>query len=235
MELGLGLKYLAIAWVSLFGLVSATAHAATVWDEASNGDFSNDGLTPTPLVSAVGSNVILGATGNSGQGVDRDYFKFTVPTGAALTSIFLLPNTSVSGSVSFIGVQPGPELTVTPSGVGVERLLALGHYGSDQIGTDLLPAIEIGSTRPLPSGTYSVWVQDTGGPASYGFDFVMRSLPPAAPVPAVSEWGVLLLGLLLPLIYAHAFRRSTCPRGRSRCWPLARSANGARGPRLLAR
>jgi hypothetical protein len=194
-----------VAWVSLIGvgLFSATAHAATVWDEAANGDLSNDGLAPTPLVAGVGSNVILGATGNSGQGVDRDYFKFTVPAGAALTQIILLPNTSVSGSVSFIGMQPGPELTVTPSGGGVERLLALGHYGNDQTGTDLLPAIKIGSPGPLPSGTYSVWIQDTGGPASYGFDFVMTSLAPPAPAPALRDWGALLLGLLLPISYVH--------------------------------
>ena len=179
---------------------AATAHAAVVWDEAANGDLANDGLAPTPLVVTVGSNQILGSTGNAGQGVDRDYFKLSVPAGAALTQITLLPNTAVSGGVSFIAIEPGPQLTVTPSGGGVERLIALGHYGSDQVGTDLLPVIEVGATGSLASGTYSVWVQDTGGPASYGFDFVISGLAASAPVPTLPSWGLPLLALLLALI-----------------------------------
>jgi hypothetical protein len=187
----------------LVSLGAATAQAAIVWDEASNGDFSNDGLAPTAVTIGIGSNRVLGTTGNSGQGTDRDYFKLTVPTGAVLSAITLLPNTSVSGSVSFIGIQPGPQLTVTPTGGGVEKLIALGHYGSDQIGTDLLPSLEVSTKGPLPAGTYSVWVQDTGGPASYGFDFATSAVapPPAAPAPALPNWAVALLGTLLALVY----------------------------------
>lgn len=197
MKLGLILHCLTIALVST---AAATAHAATIWDEASNGDLSNDGLSPTPLVISLGSNRVLGSTGNSGQGTDRDYFVLTVPAGAALTQILLLPNTSVSGSVSFIGMQAGPQLTVTPTGGGVEHLLALGHYGNDQIGSDLLPSIKLGSPGPLPSGTYSVWIQDTGGPAFYGLDFVTSSVA-SAQAPALPKWGLVLLGLLLASIY----------------------------------
>ena len=198
MKLGLILSCFAI-----FGAMGvATAHAATIWDEAVSGDLSNDGLSPTPLAMGIGSNQVVGTTGNSGQGTDRDYFKFTVPAGAALTKILLLPNTAVSGSVSFMGVQPGPQLTVTPSGGGAELLICLGHYGGDQIGTDLLPSIKVGTPGPLPSGTYSVWVQDTGGPASYGFDFVTASVVGSANAPALPIWGVVLLGGLLALIYS---------------------------------
>lgn len=200
MKLRLVLPCLTIA---MLGLSVATAHAATRWDEASNGDLSNHGLSPTPLTVAVGSNQVLGTTGSGSQGVDRDYFSFTVPAGAALTSIVLLPNTAISGSVSFIGIQPGPQLTVTPSGGGVEQLVGLGHYANDQIGSDLLPAIEVGPVGPLPAGTYSIWVQDTGGPASYGFDFVISSVAVSAQAPAVPGWGLLLLGLLLALIYGQ--------------------------------
>src|SRR5882724_1688564 len=124
MKPGLILSCLAAVLASV--AVAGGAHAATIWDEASNGDLSNDGLSPTPLVMSVGSNRVLGTTGNSGQGTDRDYFKFTVPVGAKLTSIVLLPNTAISGSVSFIGIQAGPQLTVTPTGGGVESLIALG-------------------------------------------------------------------------------------------------------------
>lgn len=138
-----------------------------------------------------------------------------MPAGAALTAIQLLPNTSVSGSVSFIGIQPGPQLTVTPTGGGVELLVALGHYGNDQVGTDLLPTLKVGAPGPLPSGTYSVWVQDTGGPATYGFDFVTSSVAPTVQAPALPSWGPILLGMLLASIYwsrAARFRRPLSTR-----------------------
>jgi hypothetical protein len=172
MGLSFVLSCLAIAAI---GTSAIGAHAATVWNETSNGDLSNSGLMPTPVTMSVGSNSVIGNTGNGGGGVDRDYFRFIVPPGAVLTAIKLLDNAAVAGGVSFIGIQPGAQVTVGTLGQGSENLIALGHYGNDQIGTDLLPSIKIGSPGPLPSGTYSVWVQDTSGVASYGFDFVITN------------------------------------------------------------
>jgi hypothetical protein len=157
--------------------VTCAAPAATLWDEASNGDFSNDGLAPTSLFLASGLNSILGTTGNSGQGVDRDYFSFVVPAGATLTSIKLLDNTNVSGGASFLGLQVGPQITVTPEGGGAANLLGFLHYTNDLIGQNLLPALAGGNGGVLPSGTYSAWVQETGGPATYGFEFSVSSVP----------------------------------------------------------
>jgi hypothetical protein len=56
-------------------------------------------------------------------------------------------------------------------------LIGFAHYSNDQIGTDMLPSIIFGFTGALSSGTYSLWVQDTGGPASYGFDFGVTAVP----------------------------------------------------------
>jgi hypothetical protein len=212
MKISIALRGLA---VSVLGLGLSTAHAATIWDEAQNGDLSNDGLSPTALIVSNGSNQVLGTTGTTSNGIDRDYFKFTVPAGATLSAIQLLGNTAVSGSVSFIALQGGPQLTVTPTGGGVEQLLALGHYGNDQIGTDLLPTIKLGPPGPLPSGTYSVWVQDTGGPASYGFDFVI-SPPAAAKVPSLPGRGLLVLGVLLGLVFWFESSRASPLRRLSR-------------------
>src|SRR5262245_15406434 len=78
-----------------------SAHAAMLWDEGVNGDLSNSGLAPTLLTLSPGSNEIVGTTGDGGQGVDRDYFTFTLAPGQSLTSIRLLGNTFVSGSFSF--------------------------------------------------------------------------------------------------------------------------------------
>jgi hypothetical protein len=153
------------------------AGAATVWNEAVNGDLSSNGLQPTSLAFSIGANTLLGSVGDSGQGVDRDYFSFTVPVGAALSAIKLLEPTSVSGGASFFAIQAGPQLTVTPAGAGADALLGFTHYTNDQINTDILPSILFGPVAALPGGTYSVWVQETGGPAPYGFDFILSAVP----------------------------------------------------------
>jgi len=182
--------------VALFCSSALNANAAA-WDEAVNGDFSNSGLAPTAVAFANGINTVLGTTGNAGQGVDRDYFTFVVPSGATLTALRLLSNTSVSGSSSFIGIQAGPQVTVSPSGAGAENLIALGHYSNDQIGTNILPSILLNPAGTLPSGTYSVWVQELGGVVGYGFDFVITPATSSesagdAPLPV---WAYVLLAL----------------------------------------
>lgn len=173
--------------------------AAVVWDEANNGDLSNDGLNPTTVGASLGSNIVNGSTGNPGTGVDRDYFRFTIPVGAALTSITIQPNTTVSGSSSFIGLQAGPQLTVTPAGVGVENLIGFSHYGNADVGVNLLPLLAASFISGLPSGTYSLWLQETGGPVDYGIDFGVT----AVPLPAAA-W-LLMPGLLG--LWARARRR----------------------------
>jgi hypothetical protein len=171
--------------------VAFAAHADMLWDEATNGDLSNDGLAPTPLALTAGSNSISGTTGDNGDGIiDRDYFTFTVPSGMRLTSINLLDNTSVVG-LSFIGLQAGSQMTVSPEGVGAENLLGYMHYGDEDIGTNLLPIIAP-LLNSLPSGTYAGWVQEIDGLATYGFEF---GVTPAAPVPLPGAAILLLSGL----------------------------------------
>lgn len=195
-----------LAWKCLLAVLattgSLTAHAATIWNEGIDGDFSGNGLEPTGVLASAGSNIVVGSTGNSGQGIDRDYFTFLVPDGSVLSSIMLLEDdTNVSGGVSFIGIQPGPQLTVSTSGVGAELLVALGHYDNGQRGSDLLPAILVGSVGPLPGGRYAIWVQETGGPATYGFDFVITQVPEPA------HWGLMLVGLPLVLMVRRRAQR----------------------------
>lgn len=164
-------------FVALACAASCAANAATLWNETSDGDFSNDGLTPTQLTLTAGLNTVLGTTGNSGNGVDRDYFSIVVPVGMQLTSIHVRPETNVSGGSSFFGLQIGPQLTAEPNGAGAEAMLGYTHYGNDVIGLDLLSLITPNPNLALFAGTYSVWVQETGGPASYGFDFEVQPVP----------------------------------------------------------
>lgn len=196
--MGIGLLWK--VWVAAaVGLPVVAAHAATMWNEATNGDLSNNGQAPTPVIMTVGSNRVLGATGNSGPGMDLDHFTFTVPPGAVLNSIVLLDNTTVSGGASFFGIAAGPKISA-------EILLSFLHYGPDQIGANLLPALGVG---PLGSGTYSVWVQETGGPVKYGFDFVTA---PSATVRTLPEWGSILLAALLGLTLWSRRKQSNVDR-----------------------
>jgi len=169
----------------------AVSHSANamMWDESLNGDLSNDGLAPTLLTLSPGSNQILGHTGDGGQGVDRDYFTFTLAQGQQLSSIVLLNNTLISDQFSFIGIQAGPQVTILPNGANAEQLLGWTHYSNGDRGFDLLPSMGL---SPLSPGTYSAWVQDTGGPATYGFDFNVSSvpLPPAFLLMASSLLGM---------------------------------------------
>jgi len=170
-------------------LFAAAAQAATVWDEATQGDLSGNGLAPTPLALQAGSNLLLGSTGRGSAGVDRDYFVFTLAEGFQLEAVTLLEGSTFLGqqSLSFIGVQAGPQVTVSPTGGSATGLLGWYHYGPNDPGTDILPLIGFGFGAtgflgPLPAGTYAFWIQDTGsGTANYRFDFAVSAVPePAA-------------------------------------------------------
>ncbi|HTO08600.1 MAG TPA: hypothetical protein VMR86_16245 [Myxococcota bacterium] len=163
--------------------VSTPAAAATVFDEATVGDFSTDGLHPTSLDFQPGSNEIFGTTGR-GTVIDRDYVTFTVPVGYAWSAVIELPGTQSGGSLSFFGVQAGPQVTVDPNGFSAAGLLGWTHYDPSLIGTDILPAIGTGGlgsdgfVPPLPAGTYSLWIQDfNAGTVSYGFDIQISQAP----------------------------------------------------------
>lgn len=170
------------------GLASG-AQAATAWDEALSGDLANLGATPTAMSFGLGSNLIRGSTGRDGGGVvDRDYFTFTLAPGWQLDTLTVLPGTTFLGgaAASFIGMQVGPVMTVDPNSGSATGLLGWWLYNDNDIGNDILQLMgsspgAVGYTGPLPAGTYTVWVQETGtGVAAYGFDFAVSQVPEPA-------------------------------------------------------
>lgn len=168
---------------------AAPSHAAMAWNEATQGDLSSNGLAPTVLTIGAGINTVLGTVGNGGAGVDRDYFSFTVPAGWQLSAMVLRPETGISGSASFLAIQAGPQVTVSPSGAGAAALLGYVLYSPDQIGNNLLQDMLLPGGL-LGSGTYSVWVQELGGLSPYGLDLIV------AEVPEPGTAALLLAGLL---------------------------------------
>lgn len=158
---------------------------AAGYSEKKSGDLSDNGLKPDVVKLKLGDNVISGKYGakttDTGNVVDRDYFTVKIPEGQQLAAIILEPETQVGFNVSFIGVQAGNQLTEPPVGADPANLLGWTHYGTDDEGTDILPAIGQGAgaqgfTPPLGAGQYSFWVQETGVcKCQYRFTFVVTS------------------------------------------------------------
>ena len=188
-----------IVFLAAAFLCATAAHGSTIYDESVSGDLSNSGLAPTLVTVSVGSNYLFGTTGKTNNIVDRDYFKFIVPQGEELTAITVLPGTKTLGTLgdSFIGIESGPQVTVSTSATDATGLLGWFHYDTGDIGGDILPLMGMagfgstGFTAPLPAGTYSFWVQEAStGRVPYGFDFTVATPEPAS-------WTMLLAGLAL--------------------------------------
>ncbi len=189
-------------------LYALAAHGDTTYSEIINGDLSNNGLAPTLLTVSLGLNDVFGTTGKSATTgtIDRDYFTFTVPQGLELTGITVLPGTQTLGTLgdSFIGVESGPQVTVSTTATTAAGLLGWDHYGTDDIGVNILPLMGMGAgatgfTGPLPAGQYSFWVQEASvGTVDYGLEFTV------APEPA--SWTMLLTGM--GMLAGEAARRA---------------------------
>ena len=212
--------------LGLLGTLAATAVIAASpagaarppgpeYSESTAGDLSNSGLTPTVIDFVLGNNFIEGWTGqNSSGAIDRDYFTFTLDPGQGLDFIQVLMGTQSIG-LSFIGVQAGNQVTVSPSASDATGLLGWYHYTSGDVGTDILDDIGVataGSTGfmgPLGPGTYSFWIQEAspGERVHYAFNFGVGEF--AAPVPEPATWLMMLAGFGFAGMALRRSRRAT--------------------------
>lgn len=147
---------------------------------------------------------MIGTTGRASSTApsERDYFTFTVPNGYFLVSIVLVnAGFERPDGAGFFALQSGSSV-VDPATVPftdlAAPLLGYAHYGTAEIGTNLLPVM--GATGPptipaaigfatIGGGTYSAWIQDTGvGTLPYELEFTI-----AAPEPGT--WATGLAGL----------------------------------------
>ena len=159
---------------------TASTQAQTIWDESIHGDLSNNFASPSgPVNLSLGSNEIHGTTISG----DRDYITVVVPANHQLSQVFV---DDVTGDDrAFLAVQAGSQVTDPDGPNPAADLLGYTHIGSadGNVGTDVLDDMAVapgaqGFTPPLPAGTYSFWIQETGGVlVGYSIDLIVTEIP----------------------------------------------------------
>ena len=142
-----------VAMIASGILLSNTAHAALLWDESINGDFSNVAPTPTNLsVLSAGDFEVLGSV--HAQSDPYDAFSFDIPSGDTLSAFFVreIDTTFNDSPVSLRRGATGTDAVVE---------FGLFPFSFSAPGLDLL---QIGSQPgPQPPGTYTF----TAGPPNF--------------------------------------------------------------------
>ena len=152
---------------------------ANDYDEALQGDLSNDRLNPTQLALDPGTNTLIASQGQVPP-LDRDYLTITVPAGSVWTGLNLVDYQAVQGNQAFMGFQSGTTFTVTPQAAAPSDMLGALVYSHTHIGTDILPTLDnlpgvIGYTIPLPAGDYTFWLNQTGAVTTLTLEFEIQS------------------------------------------------------------
>jgi len=151
---------------------------ALVFDEATEGEITNDPNNPLPFQFADGVNAISASVAFP----DVDYITINVPAGSELTSIELEDYVSTNNQ-SFIAIQSGSVFTELVDDPQVANLLGYAHHGTNMIGVDILPDIGSGVgaqgfTPPLSAGDYTFWIQETGSAvAEFTLNFIVAPVP----------------------------------------------------------
>ncbi|KAA5545160.1 PEP-CTERM sorting domain-containing protein [Roseiconus nitratireducens] len=192
--------------------------AAIVYDEAVDGELTSDNLAPQPINFTIGDNTVVG-TVESSQGVGNvDVFTFNVPTGVQWTSM-VVDNYESTDSLAFVGINDDSffpyntfELDLVNFGdLPDDAFLGGTTFSSFDLGNDILPrsanVAGRGFTAPLPSGDYSIYIQQTGAITDYALTFNLVS---AVPEPGVVS--LLLLGSVSLLMRRRGRRVSLLMR-----------------------
>jgi len=167
--------------VVLFGFISSCNNDTEAekpilsfdYNENLMGDLSNDFNTPTALNFVKGNNTITAIQSM----IDIDYFTFTVPVNHELSQI-RVDDYQSTDDAGFIGIINGNAFSTDAFSTAASDLLGGLVYGIANRGTNIL--LDIGAlsgaqgfTGNLPSGSYSVWLNQTGAQSEVSFNFVI--------------------------------------------------------------
>ena len=179
----------AIGFSALFTCLAASFAMAANYHEAVDGDLSSVAVSPTAWNLTAGANTITGSAGtNHAAGtVDYDLLAFTVPAGHQLDSITILSYSNESEfGASFFGLQAdSPWYDGFGWNIGGYWLMGYAHVQASNVGTDLLPRIHENApppefTIPLPSGVYTMLIEDIDTVNSYSLQFNVSAVPEPA-------------------------------------------------------
>lgn len=144
------------------------------YDEAVDGDVSDNPSNPTQLNLSPGTTTVSLSTGDK----EEEYLKVVVPDGFELDSL-VLESFSTERNVAFIGVQEGDEFTepLNRDSTDIGNLLGYDLFGEPrQIGTDILDDVgdgfgAIGFEGALPAGEYTFALRQAGIESDYTLAF----------------------------------------------------------------
>ena len=128
-------RTLALAALAL-APIAAVASADVVYDEAVDGDLSDDPNAPTAIsFLSPGTSTVIFTT--DGLGDDRDIFTFNVAEGYQLSGIILdLFATEPAANLGFMGFAAGDVLGTDPLAPDPTALLGYALPGASDSGTD---------------------------------------------------------------------------------------------------
>jgi hypothetical protein len=194
----------------------ATALAkATIYNEATSGDLSDDKAAPTPLTLTPGLNSVIGTVAGFPEfgGTDpQDWVSFTIPAGFVMTSYVNAVYNS-SDLQGFTGFQVGSSFSGDEFLAG--SYAGYAHFGTgatnpdgtpplSTVGVNLLPLMAdpsfapgtTGFTPPLGAGTYTFLIQQ-GDPSTTGYRFNMNVRSVQVPEPGSSLCLLAMGGLAI--------------------------------------
>lgn len=196
-DLGWGVRAASAVLAGLVACSLASAGSFT-YDEAVDGDLSDDWLAPTQFPAfGVGQSVVTMSVVNSDDAElgDRDYFTITIPEGFELLSLDLLALDAGGGdNVAFLGIQEGDQVTVDPNFPNPEPLLGWILTQQSNVGTDIQELLVGTENAPLGPGQYSFWVQQTGQDLttlSLGFEVGIIPSPGALGLCGLAMFGAM--------------------------------------------
>lgn len=147
---------LSLSW----GLIAPTqaASAASLWNESTDGNLSDDGLAPTQLGPLAAGSNRLSATFNAGAvNPSPDYFTLEIPDGFALTDIVLRgwKAEPTFEDIAFFAVQAGDvfDFVVPEDRSNANGLLGWTHLRSTQVNSSkVLTELARSNKSPADAG-----------------------------------------------------------------------------------
>ena len=157
----------AIAALTILPLgLASNAQAASLWNEAVDGDLSDNGASPTQLGALMPGSNLIRATFNAGStNPSPDYFTVEIPEDLVLTDIILgdWKAAPTFEDIAFLAVQEGNvfDFVVPADRSNADGLLGWTHLRSTQVGSNkVLTELALSNQSPDKSGVAAFYAAE---------------------------------------------------------------------------